>query len=541
MLTTRAWQLGSAHPPGYCGFLHLLHMVQKILPIGDISCRSNQLGIILSAISAFALCRLMLRSQIPLSIAVPSAAGFSLCLPVFNAIGAVEVYAMHLLFIIITMSLCLIRSSKKQLFLLAFICSIAFTHHLTFILLIPGLITWFLCQPTLNLKKAHWITLLILILLGSSINIYFPIRESVHSLIVWGQPDSADGFFDLVTASEEARSAFSSGLAARDDIWSRLLAVWRILLGTLSLPGLVLAVPGVIGLTRKSIGFMALTFVTFVCLTVSVIIYNSNETISFFLPSLLIAWLWSTFGLSDIVTWMRKNTRIYSKVIAHVLAVLPILMLSVIFNQLWNHRHNDVFVPRILVKTAIDSCKQNALIITRRSDLCFIRWYMNEIEKRSDQQSIFQHLLSFKWYYHDLVQKGLMRAGLENVVFEDSQAWNAAVTASLAVQNQGCRQVFFSDPEIVSDIELAGWQFSRLECKRDGMIVKSDGIPPASGTDKPLIILGRLDEYSTQALGALYQRYAICLAMQSKGTQASEAMAESERYHMHGIDQGWWK
>ena len=517
LLTARAWQLGVAHPPGYSICLQIIHGLQKFLPIGDIAFRSNLVSVSSMAIASGLLCFVLLKWQIPLVIASIMTLAFSLSLPVVTAVAAAEVYALHLLFLLIILALQTAEnSSLKHSYLQIFIATLAVTHHLTFILFIPGLIA-LLAKRSLKAAQAdlsRLATIALLVIIGLSGYLYLPVRESIVTQSVWGHPDRLDGFLDLITASEEAKGSFYSGLNAWKPIQSRARVLLGLLDQTLSWPGLVLALTaGIFALHKKSRQISIFICVSFVLLSISVILYDSNESASFFLPGIMMAWLWLTACIGSAAEWIRKRTNPLRAVALLIIFCFPAYLLVMNAKHTWRNRFSEVHIPRVLAAASIDSFNSDTVLISRRSDWCFIYWYMNAIEQRSNQMMVFQHLLSFNWYYRDLIDMGLMRSDLPEELFEDSQSWNAAITASLAVQNNSQRSIVIVDPELFPELETAGWKHPKPGCSLFGAVIPA--LPSSIHRLNPdkLYLPGRQDLLSGQAIGAFWYRYAQCCAM----------------------------
>jgi len=125
-----------------------------------------------------------------------------------------------------------------------------------------------------------------------------------------------------------------------------------------------------------------------------------------------------------------------------------------------------------MVKSMSFPAHSSDLIVTRRSDVYFLLSYLKAIEKWTDSESIFQHLLSFKWYYKDLADSGThVQKLILKWKFEDSWEWNRAVTASIIKYNiiKG-NSVWISDPEVLNDAKLAGLSgYSLIPC---GFVLK---------------------------------------------------------------------
>lgn len=541
LLTARAWQLGGSHPPGYSICLQIIHGFQKFLPIGDIAFRSNLVSVSSMAIASGLLCFVLLKWQIPMLIASVMTLAFSLSLPVVTAVAAAEVYALHLLFLLIILALQTAENSGlKHSYLQIYIATLAVTHHLTFILFIPGLIA-LLAKKSLKTAQADLsrvATIALLIIIGFSSYLYLPVRESIVSQSVWGHPDRLSGFFDLITASEEAKGSFYSGLKAWKPILARARGLLELTDQTLSWPGLVLALSaGIVALHKISRQISIFMCISFVLLSISVISYDSNESASFFLPGIMMVWIWLTACIGSAVGWMKKRANPLRTIALLIILCFPAYLLVLNAKHTWRNRFAEVHIPRVLAAASIDSFNSDTLLISRRSDWCFIYWYMNDIEQRSNQMMVFQHLLSFNWYYRDLIDIGLMRSDLPEELFEDSQSWNAAMTASLAVQNKSKRGIVIVDPELFPELETAGWDHAKPLCSLFGAMIPAAPYSINGPNPDTIYLPGRQDLLSGQAIGGFWYRYAQCCAVTGDMVKADGCRTEIRKLLRFDTDQ----
>ncbi|MBN1297191.1 DUF2723 domain-containing protein, partial [bacterium] len=298
LLTTRGWQLGSAHPPGYGGFLHLIHLAQHVLPLGDIAFRANIMGILIMAAASGLILLFMHSLKTPPVLALPHSITFAISLPVLSAVTSAEVYSLHLL-LFLGIILILSRHSPRipSIYSAAFLIGVAATHHLTFLILSPGIL-WLLATQLRHTKhRLRTASIAVtLLLFGLSAWIAFPIRESVAPAIVWGDASTIDGFMTLITAAEETRGSMRSGLSTISGILHRSRNLGSLLMSTLTLPGLLLAIPGVFTCIKFHRRLTLALCLSGFLLAGSVVIYHSNESASFFLPGLLIVSVFSITG-----------------------------------------------------------------------------------------------------------------------------------------------------------------------------------------------------------------------------------------------------
>lgn len=147
-LTTAAFNLDAAHPPGYPLYIMLGKLFTSI-PIGSIAFRVNLLSCTLAALTIFFIYKIFRKLGLPaLSSLIASqivALNYSLWLYSITA----EKYALNNLFAVIIIYLTTLWAEKRKskenkkattiLYLTAFIFGLAFSNHTSIILLAPGL------------------------------------------------------------------------------------------------------------------------------------------------------------------------------------------------------------------------------------------------------------------------------------------------------------------------------------------------------------------------------------------------------------------
>jgi hypothetical protein len=535
LITARAWILGGSHPPGYPGFMQIIRLFQGLIPLGDVAFRANLSGWIILGVFTALLCRLFLSWNLNTAVSMIASLGFSLALPVFKATAAVEVYSLHLLMIILII---LLNTSPDKahysLYATVFTASLALTHHLTFVLFIPGLIVWMGVDKRKDLKQTHIVPAIIFALLGMSLYLYLPLRDHVNPGYVWGNPSSRHGFIQLVTASEEARGAFRSGLSQWAPIQVRGMTIFQTLVDILAIPGLLLVVPGFIGLYRRSRGLFLFFILSLSALTVSVLIYDSHETISFFLPGILLIWMLSFLGLGELTYIISTKGMIQNRLLQLLYLLIPVALLVSNLLQILPIRLTDVHAPRGLVRKSLDTIPNESVIISQRSDWCFLHWYLSDIENYSHTVTVFQPLLSFYWYYSDLVKESAMTGSLKEHDFEDSRSWNAAATASLVARNSSRKQIRLVEPQVVDDVTSGGFGTDDWDCTLFGAEIGWKSKHTHLYLASPFTLTGRVDPISSHAIGALYYHYGVCLEKIGRHDESQTAFNQAVRCRNDG-------
>lgn len=469
LLTTRAWFLGGSHPPGYSGFVQVLHLFQRLIPLSDIAGRSNVFGIIILAIAMVLLQKILTSLNIPDKISVFSAIGFSFVSSVVRAVSAVEVYSANLLFILLVLYILIsVKHHRIRLNLSAFICGFAVIHHPTFVLLIPGLLLWQFRDRRTRVQFINQFPFVMtFFLLSMSSILYFVVRESTAPVMTWGDPDSIAGLFRLISASEESSGSFLSGVSDPTAVLQRLSDVIHLLNKSITFPGLILCIPGFYYLNQKQKGFLSALIACFVLMTLSVSLYDSNESSSFYLPGILCCWLLATAGLHYFSQRLILSEQAVTRWVGTSVGFLPILLIFTLVPNAWSQGTQNSHTINPIISARLHHQPSDYIYISRHSDVCFQNWYSQQIEHRHSGTVVFQHLLSFRWYYEDLLTQNRFDVSLGEYEFEDSREWNSIMTAMLIRMNRST-PITIADPEVFQDLALVKQPVSIEGCTAAG-------------------------------------------------------------------------
>ncbi len=153
------------------------------------------------------------------------------------------------------------------------------------------------------------------------------------------------GFISLITASEEARGAFLSGVSSWSPIIHRLNVISSLLKSPLRFQDLFLAIAGCVAVFLRNPAFGIFTIISFMSLSISVVLYDSNETASFYLPALLLVWFWAICGLNALINYSEIRNWPIPKNFKRLLTILPVLFMIFAIKKSWNQCPRDVHVP----------------------------------------------------------------------------------------------------------------------------------------------------------------------------------------------------
>lgn len=456
LLSVCGYTLGISHPPGYPFYL-LTSRILHLLPLGDVANRTTLFSVG-TMIGVLWLSYSLARS---LGFRTWSSFIFTVSLGLTPAIittaTMAEVYTFNLLVVLAV----LVQAWKKtfaSILAVSFGLGLGFGNHLTVILLIPGLLMVIL--PTLRELKNCRVQLLGLtagfFLFGLSVTLYSPLRSISLAPIQWDQPDNASRFITLVTASDEALPSFAASHPGA--IWGNIRdkLVPTITVERFTLCGIPLLLIGLGAWLRKG-WWLGLTWVVFLLSYLAPIAaYWTNETEFFAIPAQIFVTIWVVTGLEVTEAVVRKRWGLgLGRMIAIGLGVLVMIKGGC---ALGTANRAGCYLPYDYAKELLRNAA-GGMVVTERSDLSFLLWYMQLIERQgTDTPCFFKHLFAFPWsesYYrrlYPLVHFPKARPA----DFEDSPEWTGTYTLGLAMLNRAQYRVYTIEPWILTEAILPG-------------------------------------------------------------------------------------
>ncbi len=201
-LTTAAFHLGSAHPPGYPLYV-LLGKFFLLFPVGSAAFRLTFFSIWI-LLMAFLLAVLVLGKNgpdtppLPLPVILPAAALLFMSPQLLHQSLSPEVFALHSLFTMLFLYFVLNASQSNWPFI-CFAMGLGLSNqHLT-LLILPALLWAYRKVWMDRTEAARGIAFLGL---GLSLYLLLPLRAHLHPPVNWGEPDSWGRFFTHVTRGQ---------------------------------------------------------------------------------------------------------------------------------------------------------------------------------------------------------------------------------------------------------------------------------------------------------------------------------------------------
>ena len=247
-LITASYTLGISHPPGY-SFYALFTSCWLNLPLGSIALRANlgSLGCIcLAMLVVFFLLRCCLLNG---SLSIIGALTAGVLPTTWRQAALSEVYALHLLFSLLTLYFILRPASKSKAYQTSMVWGFSLLAHYQNLFLFPFVVfrLWRLRQRGLTLLLVLGITSLSLL--------YFPLRATTWPNLNWGVPTNVNRLMNHLSRAQYQEINQGHSLLASLTQWG-----YFVKLQARELPPILLILPviGLAYLARRARGQMAL-------------------------------------------------------------------------------------------------------------------------------------------------------------------------------------------------------------------------------------------------------------------------------------------
>lgn len=430
-LATALHTLGVAHPTGYPLFT-LIGRVFSLLPLGDtVIGRLNLLGAVLTALAVFLFFRTLLYllspearalfrgGPAPSGSSTPSAekldrvaAAAGTLVLAFSAVYwseavALEVYALHLVFLALTTRLflrALADGTTRSWVLFAFTLGLSFTNHMMTVLLAPAFL--FLFFRTHGFGRAAWRRIGIAatpFAAALSLYLYLPLRAARNPLMNWGEPSTPGALWKHVTAAQYGDQMFSSWtIAAR-----KLGEFFTELPGDFGYAPLLLALLGLWSLRRapRLLLFTALIFATALFYAVNYAFKDPN----FNLNAHFMVAAWATFGARWVLGLSARVSGPGPRRASSALAIGGVTLLALCpltFNFARLDKSRDTLVDDY-ARNVLGSMDSGAVFFSNEYErLGGPAFYLQNVEGfRKDVAVLDIILLGNPWYYAHLEQR----------------------------------------------------------------------------------------------------------------------------------------
>lgn len=447
-LAAVAATLGIAHPTGYPTFTLLGHLALRILPLPPILALNTFAALLVAAgagvmapLFAGVLDRLTPASKTAPEantvVAALAALGTALSVTWWRQANGFEVYALHALLLPLVVLLFLRwldepTPSRGAWF--AATLGLAFTNHMTTILLAPALLATF--AMTRGRTRAAWTSLPRLapwFALGLLPYLWLPLRARMQPRFDWGDPDTWHRFAAHVSGWQFRVWMFSDA-----DTFGRQTAwFFRQLPFDLAIVGLALAAMGLILLFRARARYGAMAAL----LIAATILYAGNYQIRDIDAYYMTATL--AFGLAAAAA-LHVIGRRYGARIAMAIGGVWVVASGVSHWRACDERPNHL-VEDLATHTIGSLPKQSVLLCSQWDYVTSASYFLQEVSGlRRDVLVLDPDLLRRSWYLGELARReptlaGAARPAIDRFLrevapFEHQRPFDAAVIQSAYIR-----------------------------------------------------------------------------------------------------------
>ncbi len=408
--------LGIPHPPGYPTYVLLARAFTRLPLGGSLAYRTNLFSAAAATVAVifiFLTARQMLRRAAPpdslrndgISAIAALALAFSPTL--WSQSVITEVYALHAAFAGAIL-FCLLQhepgDDRPGLWpqVAALLLGIGLGNHLTLVFIVPAAV---ILLADTELRRKGWGRLALLAMAGLAVYAYLPWRARAWPSINWGNPQTGDGFWWMLSAAPYRHYAFSLPLRY---LPTRLLAgatLWLQQFGPLGLACVLVGAWHLWQIGRRPAVALLLYFALNAGYAIG---YNTTDSYVYLIPAYLVSALWMAMGLcwiGDQIAPQGRRRRGWA------VALLAVALLAIPGANWWqNHRTMDLradVAAQTYAATTFQSVEQNALILGDEDKHVFALWYYRYVETdRSDTTVLAEGLLAFPWYRETLRHNG---------------------------------------------------------------------------------------------------------------------------------------
>jgi hypothetical protein len=409
--------LGIAHPTGYPLYLLLGWAWSHLLPWGDVAYRMNLFSAVWGALAVGLLVPTLrmalervdggIAEQLQRAIALLFALSLAASIGFWSQATAAEVYSLNS-FLVILVLYCLLRwardgtpASKDSigwLWAAALATGLGLAHHRSIALLAPGAVAFLLmARKRWPPDRQQVLVGLALLVLPLALYLYIPWRaphtpyltvELTPGREIHLYDNTFQGLVDFALGRAFQGALDWGGVSAEG-----LARAWGL---QISQFGPVVPVLGLAGLGylayRRAWALLALTALSYVALSIFVLVYNIGDIHDLFTPLYIILVLWVAMGAAAVVRLAKLAPGRWGEVLpwAAVLAAvaLPLWLVATGFAAV--DRSGEVQVRKDWEAVLEQPIPQEAVLISNDRDEMMPLWYLQLIEgRRTDLTGVF--------------------------------------------------------------------------------------------------------------------------------------------------------
>ena len=358
-----------------------------------------------------------------------------------------EVYTLTILSLLLTLHFFVKynkEGQKKWLYAGLYFWSLTFVTHsaIASAALIPLIFAGFNRKNITELRLRDVLTGIAIVIAGLSSFLYLHIRGNLNPVIKWGEPETLNGFWSMITVRE---FAFSINFENLMSLSERLSNLWLTLNENFSLILALLAIIG-IWIGRKHL-FLILLFIFGIIIVVIRENLPPPDLRGYLLPVVFTASIWAGFTFDSIIDLLKKlMVRVKTGGrISGILSYFAILIFAVclIFANFPGHNLRGNIRAEQFGREILGSVPDSSIIVLTDVSSHFICQYLQTVEKvRTDVDLIMLPALdgsskSRDWYLKRLENRTSLKS-LSRLPETQTQ-----IAARLIETNKDERNIFF--------------------------------------------------------------------------------------------------
>ncbi len=413
-MSSVAYLLGIAHPPGYPLYVITTHLFTKIIPFGNFAYRVNIFSALVSALSSVLLFYLYnffvekiygKKSFVILTIGYLISLVFSFSYLQWYLSIVSEMYTFNILFSMLLLILCIkyfFSSSVKTIYILFFIFGLGLTNRIDLVLFIPILIFVFLYYIKQKNKFKNILILALLFVLGISCYIYMPLRSIKNPFIDWNNPETLSRLFSSLLRKTHGSTLdlISAGYQVGENFFDGIKFYFQHLMNNLSILGLAIILFGIYKSFKLNKIFSFSLLFSWI-LSCVYFVYKANMPPNphsfaileahFLLPNVVI-YIWLVLGIIELIK-EHKNLQYI---------ILMFMIILVVYNFLTNFKKLNKrtnFFAYDYTTNVLRTIPDNSIVVVKEDVQVFSLWYRKFVDKiRPKVYIIAAGLSSSDWY-----------------------------------------------------------------------------------------------------------------------------------------------
>jgi Flp pilus assembly protein TadD len=392
-LITAAYTLGIPHPPGHPLYA-IVGKLFTLIPIGSIAYRVNLMSAFFGAVSCYLVYKITFDrlgdSPWRPAAALSGALFFAFAPTVWDQSTVAETTTLHCAFMMLLTFIgfrlasgkIVWRNETSSLVLFSFLYGLSMTNHVAGVFFVPSFIYLFLAVYGKKIFAPRLLFKMIgACLVGALVYLYLPIRSLADPPLDWGNPETLENFWWVVTARQFAPN-LKTEVSLLSLLW-HLVVTGQNLLHQYSIAGCALGILGLPYLLRKQRQYVIFSF-----LVIAILCYiglNAAFISAYFVPALALLAVAIGAGVqrsieAALASFERKEiplSALFQKAICGLLAAGFILPLGLHFDEM--DRSADYYALRY-GHQVMDSLPEDSILFTGDGYALFILWYLTFCE-----------------------------------------------------------------------------------------------------------------------------------------------------------------